>query len=170
MTPLAVRARILALLRESAPADPASPSGKAVASFLSRMPRPCCATPGCAGKLSRNTGRCARCGGVKVVDRYTRADGTHFDKEREREDGREQSRTDIQPGTSVVAESHFVVEKMPARRCNAVLSHPQDGARPVGRSSERRDGRGESDAVQPECHATATDQRATDPESPSANP
>jgi len=84
MTPLAVRARILTLLRESAPADPASPSGKAVASFLSRMPRPRCATPGCAGKLSRNTGRCARCGGVKVVDRYARADGSHFDKERER--------------------------------------------------------------------------------------
>jgi len=78
MTPLAIRARIESLLRSSSATDPQA------AALLSRMPRPRCGTPGCAGKLSRNTGRCARCGGVKVVDRYTRADGTRFDRERER--------------------------------------------------------------------------------------
>lgn len=105
MTPLEVRARIESLLRASASTDPSA------AAMLSRMPRPRCGTMGCAGKLSRNTGKCSRCGAAKTVDRYTRGDGTHFDRDRDREREKPLPQT-VQPGITVLAEQ--AVEKPPA--------------------------------------------------------
>ena len=139
--------------------------------MLSRMPRPRCATASCAalgGKLSRNTGRCARCGGVKVVDRYTRADGSRFD--RERESGRERPNQhpssdvhSVAPGASALAESSFVftaaAEKLPAKHCNAVLASTKLGST-----------HDEGSAVQPQARPAAKDQRTADLEAPSLDP